>query len=80
MGEEAGSDEARGLGAAMAVVYPDEGGGGRGEDLSLVLERVVRLDHGDRELAHGVGLQVEVPQEPVPDPEPPEAPLQWPNP
>lgn len=60
-------DEAGGLGAAVSVVDTDVRDGGRSENLALVLvlEGVVGLDEGDREVARGVGLEVRVPEETI---------------
>lgn len=46
----------------MVVEDADEGGGGRGEDLALVLEGGVGLDDGDGEVTGGVRLQLHVPE------------------
>lgn len=56
MGEDAVIDESGGLGAAVAVEDAEVGGGGRGEHLPLILERVIGLDDGDGEVAGCVGL------------------------
>lgn len=79
MGKETVADEARRLGAAVAVVDPDEGGGRGGDHLALVLQGVVGLDDCDGELAGGVGLKVHVPHQPIAAAEPTEAPLQRPH-
>lgn len=45
----------------MAVVDADVGGGGRGEDLALVLEARIGLNDGDGEITGGVRLQIGMP-------------------
>lgn len=74
--EEAGVDKSGSLGSAVAVVDADVGCGGRSENLTLVLQRVVGLDDGKGEIAGGVGLEVHVPDEAVSATEPTETPLQ----
>ena len=52
-------DEARGIGASMAIVDTDEGSKGSNLDLALVFERSVGLDDGDGQVAvHVVGRGV----------------------
>ena len=58
-------DESRSFGTAMAVVDSNIHRIRRREDLALILEARVRLNHGDRVVAGGVGLQVRVPQQSV---------------
>lgn len=62
-GEEVIVEKAGGLGATMAVEDADEGGGGRSEDLTLVLERRIGLNNGDGQVTTGMRLQVHVPQQ-----------------
>jgi hypothetical protein len=58
-------DESGSLRAAVAVVDADEGGGGASLDLAVVLEHVVRLHHGEGELARRVAHEVPRPQQQV---------------
>lgn len=54
--EEVFVDESRSFGTAVTVVNADERRGRRSEDLTLVLETRVRLNHGDGEIAGSVSL------------------------
>jgi len=56
-------DEAGRLGAPVAVVDADEGGGGARLDLAVVLQHVVRLHDGEGELARRVPREVPRPQQ-----------------
>lgn len=58
-------DEAGGLGAAVAVVDADEGGGGAGLDLAVVLEHLVGLHDGEGEVAGRVAPEVPRPEQQV---------------
>lgn len=75
--EEVAVDESRGFWSTVAIVDANVGGGRRGEDLTLVLHAGIGLYSGDREVAGGVRLQVNVPQQFITAP-PPQIPLQWP--
>lgn len=61
MAKEVIADVASGVGAAVAVVHPDEGAEGPGLDLALVLEHLVGLHDGHGEVTPGAPPQVPVP-------------------
>lgn len=63
--EEAFIDESRSFGATVAVVDADVRGGGRSEDLTLILKTVIGLRDGDGEVAGGVWFKVSVPEKSV---------------
>lgn len=65
MREEAPVDEARGLGPAVPVEDADERGGRSRDHLRLVLERLVRLRHGDGVVTGRVRLEGHVPHQPI---------------
>ncbi|RRT64951.1 hypothetical protein B296_00027831 [Ensete ventricosum] len=79
MGKKAVADESRRLGAAVAIIDADVGGGRGGEHLALVLEGDVGLGDSDGELTGGMGFEFHVPQQPIAAAEPPEASLQRPQ-
>jgi hypothetical protein len=65
--EEVARYEARGLGAAVAVVDADEGGGSARLDLAVVLQHLVGLSDGKRELTRRVAPKVPRPEQVVGD-------------
>jgi len=65
MGEDAPVDEPRGLGPAVPVEDADERGGRGRQHLRLVLERLVRLRHGDGVVTGRVRLEGHIPHQSV---------------
>ena len=55
-------DESRSFGTAMAVINTNIRRRGRGEDLTLILQIRIGLNHSNRVVTGGVGLQVHVPK------------------
>lgn len=49
----------------MTVIDADVGGRGGGENLPLILEARIGLNHSDRVVTGGVRLQVRVPKQPI---------------
>ena len=58
-------DKSGSLRPAVAVVDPDIGGRGRAEDLALVFEAGIGLDHRDGVVPRRMGFEVSVPKEPI---------------